>query len=528
VPVSAVVTDPDGGTVRALFRYSMDSFASYTDIYSAYVTSGGTATATLTGLDTNTFYQMYVYAQDLQGQYSNSSAYTEFYTNRTPNAPTIVQPGVNANLDSTIDQKFIWTFSDPDPADSQTSASFRYRQSGTTTWTYATDPGTVQFVTIPANTFTPNVVYEWQVSTSDEQAVAGPYTSSNFFIASSPQVFASVVAGMSLAPLQTESIPLSLQAVALMPVSALDTIATSMNLSSIAAMGLVPLSTIKIVQALAAVTSMNYVTAQTLPYASSMVALASLIESGTKTIDSSSLAIAVKAAFAIQVTLGADAMAAQASMAVTSGPITLQPSLLLAARAAIVTAGQASGQANLSMAIHAVLSSTGVESRTVPLTMVTHGSLSQTGHVLLDPDPDLLVTARMSLAGFSQPSAPIVIHALAHMVQSGQLRKDSVVSFVAHAGILISSTTGQTFAIVPMLAEAALDVVGEDDQTAGILSMLAIANLSMKDQQVVYEGAYLVVQGPNGSTMSFGATSYPTPRKIRNVPFAESTGNVLP
>lgn len=127
LPVSCTVSDPDGGTVRARFRVSSDGFATYTDFFSGYVTSGTTASATLTGLATDTQYSMQVYAQDPQGLYSASGVTVSFWTNRTPTAPTLNVPANNEIFDSTIPQPFSWIFNDPDAGDSQSAATMRYR-----------------------------------------------------------------------------------------------------------------------------------------------------------------------------------------------------------------------------------------------------------------------------------------------------------------------------------------------------------------------------------------------------------------
>jgi hypothetical protein len=524
VPVSAVVSDPDGGTVRGLFRYSTDGFASYTDVYSGYVTSGTTASTTLTALDPNTHYSMYVYAQDPQGTFS-ANASTDFWTNRPPTAATATQPANNAKLDSTIAQTFKWTFNDPDTGDTQSAATIQYRVVGNPTWIAGPTATTASQVTVAANTFTPNANYEWQIQTTDAGGSVSPWSASQYFVASPPATAMSTSAAMSVAPLQTESVPLPLAVVAAMPISALKTISPGLTIPTVASMSITPLKTISNNRAISVLANMAFVQAQTEPYALPLQALASLAQSGTKTIDSTAVSMAANAVFVIQVTLGADAMSAHAALAISPSPILLIPAVPLAARASLVASGSDLSPSVVAMAVHAVLAPSGFESRIAPLSMAIRGSLSQSGTLLLDPDPEIAVRAQMALAGFSSPSAPAAFQVVAQMHQAVQIRKDSFLALAAHGSLVASAGPDTLIAVVPMVATAGLTFVSNDVISATV-QMFAVASLQMKDQQVVFENVYLVVPSVNGSTLSFSATGYPNPRSVRNTPTVVNVGNV--
>jgi hypothetical protein len=79
-------------------------------------------------------------------------------------------------------QRFAWTFSDPDPGDSQSAFDLQYRLVGAGTWTTVSGATPNAFYDFAASTFTAGN-YEWQVRTYDSQGVVGPFSPSSFFTA---------------------------------------------------------------------------------------------------------------------------------------------------------------------------------------------------------------------------------------------------------------------------------------------------------------------------------------------------------
>lgn len=188
VTMTARLTDPDGDTVRAIFRLSTGtSFASgtYTDHISALVSSGSTASLAITGLSQNTHYYARVYAQDVNTILSAAFASTDFWTNRPPNNPVALFPLNGASSPASSDQTFTWSFSDPDPSDVQGGATFFYRKVGDTDFATIAVTGATGACVVPANTFLPSTSYEWKVQVKDVGGLLSPgYSDLRTFAAS--------------------------------------------------------------------------------------------------------------------------------------------------------------------------------------------------------------------------------------------------------------------------------------------------------------------------------------------------------
>lgn len=105
--------------------------------------------------------------------------------NRVPNAPTLTFPVSNVQLDSTLTQRFAWSFSDPDPGDSQSKVNIYYRVVGAASWTEVTDATPNGFHDFAAGTFTPGS-YEWQAETYDAAGHLGARSASAFFTVATP------------------------------------------------------------------------------------------------------------------------------------------------------------------------------------------------------------------------------------------------------------------------------------------------------------------------------------------------------
>lgn len=120
---------------------------------------------------------------------SDSSAIDDFALtalNRAPNAPALNGPVGGVSIDSSVTQRFSWTFSDPDPGDSQSKANLYYRVVGASSWTTVAIVGPSTFYDMPAATLTAGDDYEWQVETYDAVGNLGARSASSFFSAASP------------------------------------------------------------------------------------------------------------------------------------------------------------------------------------------------------------------------------------------------------------------------------------------------------------------------------------------------------
>lgn len=113
------------------------------------------------------------------------SPYTVVYDgvalNTAPNAPTLNAPVGGVTVDRGSMQRFSWTFSDPDPGDSQSAFDLQYRV-GTGAWTTVTQSTPNTFYDAPGGTFAA-ATYEWQVRTYDALGLVSPWSASAFFVA---------------------------------------------------------------------------------------------------------------------------------------------------------------------------------------------------------------------------------------------------------------------------------------------------------------------------------------------------------
>lgn len=131
------------------------------------------------------------YVGGLTGTITNTQGYTGAKYNGklvltydlVPNAPTLVAPFNNWNVDYTQPLTLHWGFSDPDAGDVQTRADIRWRV-GSAAWTEIDNAstGTTTTYVMPANTWAAysGQAVEWQVRTYDASG-AGPWGPSWFF-----------------------------------------------------------------------------------------------------------------------------------------------------------------------------------------------------------------------------------------------------------------------------------------------------------------------------------------------------------
>ncbi|HBJ73752.1 MAG TPA: hypothetical protein DDY88_08655 [Actinobacteria bacterium] len=80
--------------------------------------------------------------------------------------------------------RFSWTFSDPDPGDTQSAFDLRYRVIAAGSWTDLSATTVNTYVDIVGSAFTANN-FEWQVRTYDALGAVGSYSASSFFTAAS-------------------------------------------------------------------------------------------------------------------------------------------------------------------------------------------------------------------------------------------------------------------------------------------------------------------------------------------------------
>ena len=106
--------------------------------------------------------------------------------NVAPNAPTLNSPTGGATINRTVGQVFSWTFSDPDPGDSQSEYQIRARVASTSPWTVEVGAAVpTQSHTFAGGTFTAGN-WEWQARTRDQAGVWGPWSASETFTATDP------------------------------------------------------------------------------------------------------------------------------------------------------------------------------------------------------------------------------------------------------------------------------------------------------------------------------------------------------
>lgn len=124
--------------------------------------------------------------------------------NRAPNAPTSLAPGSSTSIDKDITNRFSWSFSDPDTGagDQQSAYDLRYRIVGTTTWTTVSG-GATQYRDMVAGTFTADD-WEWQVRTTDNGALTGPWSASAYFTATTAPAGPTITAPTNLGTVDSD------------------------------------------------------------------------------------------------------------------------------------------------------------------------------------------------------------------------------------------------------------------------------------------------------------------------------------
>lgn len=201
--VSAELNDPtDHRKVRLVVWWSRTkNFEHHQADMSDLVNDGQRATMTLRELDQDTHYYYRMWTRDGTGQDSASPNTGNFWTNRSPTAPTLVLPVENETVDVLLDITFDWTHHDPDPSDPASGYRLQYRTAGSVTPGGTGRPGdwhTIEYTpaawfplnpapsvtTLDAGTFKANQFYEWRVRTRDQQGRWGDFSLARSFFVS--------------------------------------------------------------------------------------------------------------------------------------------------------------------------------------------------------------------------------------------------------------------------------------------------------------------------------------------------------
>lgn len=161
------------------------------------------------GLSQDTRYYLRIHTQARDGDLSINYKTTNFWTNRSPNPPTLTGPDENAQFTSLVNVTFQWNHTDPDPSDSQTAFRLRYRTAETPAveagaWTVVEEITSFQQWTVAAGSFAGNTLYEWQLKTRDEQERWGEWSEVRSFY-----VIGQATPPVLLYPIKLESFPVN-------------------------------------------------------------------------------------------------------------------------------------------------------------------------------------------------------------------------------------------------------------------------------------------------------------------------------
>lgn len=123
-----------------------------------------------------------------------------------PYAPSVTAPVTGSTIALDLTQRLAWTFSAPDPYETQSHFDIQYRQ-GTGVWQTISGSTPNPYVDIPPGTFAPGA-YEWQVRTTGQLGLPSPWSSSAFFTAAN-----SPAGPVIIAPINNSTVGLSQQPV---------------------------------------------------------------------------------------------------------------------------------------------------------------------------------------------------------------------------------------------------------------------------------------------------------------------------
>lgn len=140
----------------------------------------------LDGLQQDTRYYLRIHTQDRHGRISPNYRSTNFWTNRSPNEPTLIAPAENSTFTSLVNVTFEWNHRDPDPNDNPSGFNLRWRTARTPAiapgeWEEVEELTSFEQWTVGAGAFKGNTLYEWQVRTRDQQEKWGVWSATKSF-----------------------------------------------------------------------------------------------------------------------------------------------------------------------------------------------------------------------------------------------------------------------------------------------------------------------------------------------------------
>ena len=131
------------------------------------------------------YYDWTVRTRDEQKAWGPFAIPRSFYVLGTAIPPILRSPINNTGLDVSVPVVLKWKFRDPSQNTAQVKADYRFRVVGENDWVTvfgdATTPGAEQTWTIPIDTFTPGVRYEWQMRTYTSAPLPSDWSDSETF-----------------------------------------------------------------------------------------------------------------------------------------------------------------------------------------------------------------------------------------------------------------------------------------------------------------------------------------------------------
>lgn len=377
--------------------------------------------------------------------------------------------------------------------------------------------------TYSASTFASQIEYEWEVNSTDNDALTGPYSAPRTFTASPPVTNMAAKGGMVNAPSLTVLAAQPLTAIANLTTAGLDTLKFATAIGAAGSLSIAGSDTINAIAPLAAVAALSATPSRTLPFSSVMAATTSMILAGFDT-EPGTVNFAANVIMNVQVTLGVTPISVVGSMVVTPQFITKGGTLPMSAVAQLIATGFKAKSATVPMTSVAVLAVSAQTLRFPSIPMAVHGSLSQSGTVSRSLGLPVAARAVLSLQGLLQLSKPQPLVARGALVVVGARNAIVSTSLAAHGSMVIVPIGDQLFSIVPLAAVAQL-VSTSADTILIVNHMQAVASLTLQSGQSIIGHTYLVVPSVNGSVLTFTASGYPNPK---NTPSASSVGNVAP
>lgn len=175
--IVAALSQQNAGKNRIRIRWTSDNWETHSEKHGPWITPATSYwedqfCIDFNNLKQNTHFRMRLWTERV-GFISKNYNSIDFWTNRPPNPPEIIQPTENAQFTVASTINFDWRFSDPDPGEDQHAYRLRIREApGRTTsegaWQVWTgDDNTTR--NIAGSNFKGNHFYEWQIQVQDNQ-----------------------------------------------------------------------------------------------------------------------------------------------------------------------------------------------------------------------------------------------------------------------------------------------------------------------------------------------------------------------